>query len=191
MSPSMHECKPVLNVWFVIYSEFHINLVICDIYKCGLSYITVDFWFVIYICFVAYIENLKTKKSFQSGFPECMGCDTRGTEFLTRVPGLWLSGKRVSSPSAWTAALGEKGVFPECCTRERFFLKKEMTPAATNGVNSSPSARTTLGEAFPECTIFGSRGRRLSHEEIPRGSSSSVALGEGFPECNWAFPECF
>ena len=135
------------------------------------------------------------KNSFQSGFPECMGCDTRGREFLPRVPWLRLSGKRASSPSAWAVALGEEGVFPEChCCGSRgrgcllrllhsgkIFLKKEMTPTATNGVNSSPSARTTLGEVFPECTIFGSRGRRLSREEIP-GALLRVQL---------AFPECF
>ena len=138
-------------------------------------------------------------------FPECLGCGSRGRGRLPRVHGLWLSGKRVSSPSVCAAALGEEGVFPECldCSsrgRECFsrvlhsgkiFFKKEMTPAATNGVNSSPSARTALEEAFPERTIFGSRRRRLSREEVPRGSSPSVALGEGFPECNWAFPECF
>jgi len=105
------------------------------------------------------------------------------------VPWLRLSGKRMSSPNAWAAALGEEDVFPECLScgsRGRgclprvlhsgkiFFKKKEMTSAATNGVNSSPSAWTALGEAFPEYTIFGSRGRRLSRKEIPR---------ELFPEC--------
>ena len=33
--------------------------------------------------------------------------------------------------------------------------------ARTNDINSSPSARTALEKAFPECMIFGSRGRRL------------------------------
>jgi hypothetical protein len=92
-------------------------------------------------------------------FPECFGCNSRGRS-LPRVPGLRLSGKIVSSPSV---AFGED-----------FFLNKQTAPEATNGVNSSPSARTTLGKAFPECTSFGSRGRRLYREEIPR------AL---FPEC--------
>jgi len=102
--------------------------VVCDI--------TVDFWFVIYICFVVYIEKQKTKKivfkvAFPSAwaatlgeenfFPECLGCGSRGRGRLLRVPGLWLSGKRVSSPSATAVALGEEGVFSDCCTRGRFF----------------------------------------------------------------------
>jgi hypothetical protein len=33
---------------------------------------------------------------------------------------------------------------------------------------SSPSAFTPLGEVFPECAIFGSRGRWLHRETIPR-----------------------
>ena len=102
-------------------------------------------------------------------FPECPDSGSRGRGCLPRVLGLQRSEKRVSSPSAWVAALGEEGVFPECCTWGRlFFLNKEMAPAVTNGVNSSSGARTALGKAFLECTIFGSRRRRLSHGEIPR-----------------------
>ena len=43
----------------------------------------------------------------------------RFSKWLSRVSGLQHSGKRVSSPSAWAAALGEEGFFPECCTRGR------------------------------------------------------------------------
>ena len=43
-----------------------------------------------------------------------------------------------------------------------------------NGVKSSPSVSTALGEAFPECTIFDTRGRRLSRGRISRRL---------FPEC--------
>ena len=125
------------------------------------------------------------------------------SKWFPRVHGLRLLGKKVSSASAWAVALGEEDVFPEClgCGARRrgcllrvlhsgkiffFFLNKEMVPAATNGVNSSPSTRMALEKAFPEYTIFGSRRRRLSREEIPRVL---------FPECctrgrlphNWAF----
>ena len=189
-------------MWFVIYSEFRMNLVICDIYKCGLWYIVVDFWFVIYTCFVAYMEKQKTKKKFkvaspsawaaalgeESFFPECLDCGAQRRGCLSRVPGLRRPEKRVSVPSAWAVALGEEGVFPECLDcgargrgclsrvlhSRKIFLKKETTSAAPNGVNSSPSARTALGKAFSECTIFGSRGRRLSRKEIPQSL---------FPEC--------
>jgi hypothetical protein len=34
--------------------------------------------------------------------------------------------------------------------------------------NSSPSASSPLSEAFPECAIFGTRGRSLPHEPLPR-----------------------
>jgi hypothetical protein len=61
------------------------------------------------------------------------------------------------------------------------FLKKKNK-------KSSPSAFTPPGEAFPECVIFSSRGRRLHREMIPEPSSLRVALGEGFPECNWSSP---
>ena len=154
------------------------------------------------------MEKQKTKKKdFQSGFPECMGCSTRGRWWLprvyglqhsgkmvsSRVPGLWLSGKTPSSPSVWAAALGEEGFFPECCTRGRiFFLKKEGNDAGWSPTASillrviaqlsekpSPSARfLALGEdVFPV-------------KRYPGQSFLSVALGEGFSECIWAFPEC-
>ena len=71
------------------------------------------------------------------------------------MPGLRLSGKIVPSPSV---VLGE----------DFFFFNKQTAPEATNGVNPSPSARMALGKDFPECTSFGSRGRRLYREEILR-----------------------
>jgi hypothetical protein len=96
--------------------------------------------------------------------------------------------------------LGEEGFlqtqtifFPECLGHalgEEFFLKK-MKPfprvlhsgkwifqknkaGGTDGVNSSPSARTALGEGFPECAILDTRRRPLSRERHPRRL---------FPEC--------
>ena len=115
----------------------------------------------------------------ESFFPECLGSGARGRGCLPRVFRLLRSGKRVSSPSVWAAALGEEGVFSECCTRGRFFFKKKKERRKrrrllSNDVNCSPSVRTAFGKAFPECTIFGSWGRRLSRKEIPRTL---------FPEC--------
>jgi hypothetical protein len=81
--------------------------------------------------------------------------------------------KKGASPSV---ALGEEGFkffsnfFPECNTRERVEKKVD----GTDGVKSSPSATGALGEAFPESTIFGSRGRPLPREPLPR---------KLFPEC--------
>jgi len=51
---------------------------------------------------------------------------------------------------------------PNVALREEFFLKErtKWRWPATNDVISSPSASTTLGKAFPECMIFGSRGRQ-------------------------------
>jgi len=72
---------------------------------------------------------------------------------------------KVASPSVWAAALGEEN---------KKIIRRKRRRLATNDVNSSPSARTALGKAFPECMIFGSQGRRLSREEIPRRL---------FPEC--------
>jgi hypothetical protein len=48
--------------------------------------------------FVVYMERQKKTKKNRNGFPECMGCDTRR--------------KRVSSPCAWAAVLGEEGFLP-------------------------------------------------------------------------------
>jgi hypothetical protein len=79
-------------------------------------------------------------------FPEC---NTRGRVFLKKIK-----------------------LFPKCCTPGRGFSKK--TADSTDGVNSSPSVVTALGEVFPECTIFGTRGRALSRERHPRRL---------FPEC--------
>ena len=52
--------------------------------------------------------------------------------------------------------------------------KKKTASASANGVKSSPSASTALGKAFPECTIFDTRGRCLSRGRISRRL---------FPEC--------
>jgi hypothetical protein len=70
---------------------------------------------------------------------------------------------------------------------KRVFLKKiEFLPRVqhsgkskkkvdgTDGVKSSPCATVALGEAFPECMIFGTRGRPLPREPLPR---------KLFPEC--------
>jgi hypothetical protein len=83
--------------------------------------------------------------------------------------------RQISSPSVWAAALGEEGFFlkkdknlPRVLhlgkknTREENKKRKLRWPSADD-VKSSSSASTALGEAFPECTIFGTRGRRLSH----------------------------
>jgi hypothetical protein len=60
---------------------------------------------------------------------------------------------------------------PQC--RVWFFLNKK----------SSSSASSPLGEAFPECAIFGFRGRRLPRETLPQTLFPRVALGEGFSKC--------
>ena len=101
------------------------------------------------------------------------------------MPVLWHSGKRdfflkkqISLSSALTAALGKEYLkkiqksFPSVALGEEN-KKKRRRPSA-NGVKSSPSASTALGKAFPECTIFDTRGRRLSRERISRRL---------FPEC--------
>jgi hypothetical protein len=54
-------------------------------------------------------------------------------------------------------------------SRKSFFKKNPV-----DGVKSSPSATVALGQAFPECTIFGTRGRALPREPLPR---------KPFPEC--------
>ena len=144
----------------------------------------------IYICFVAYIEKQKKKRIFkvvspsaraaalgeEGVFRECLGSGAWGRGCLPRVPGLRRSEKRVSSPSI---ALGEDFFF---------FLNKEMVPAATNGVNSSPSTRMALEKAFPEYTIFGSRGRRLSREEIPRALFPECCTRERLPRVQLSLP---
>ena len=85
-------------------------------------------------------------------FAECLSCGTRQRVF-----------KKNSK------------IFSECCTRGRKSKKKRKRhrPSA-NSVKSSPSASTALGKAFPECTIFDTRGRRLSRGRISRRL---------FPEC--------
>jgi hypothetical protein len=52
--------------------------------------------------------------------------------------------------------------------------KSKKKGDGANGVKSSPRGRMALGEGFPECTIFGSRGRPISRERHPRRL---------FPEC--------
>jgi len=114
------------------------------------------------------------------------------SEWLPRVNGLWHSGKRVSSPSAWAAALEKEGFFPECLdcgARERGFLPRVPGLLATNGVNSFPSANMALRKAFPECTIFGSRRRRLSREEIPRVVFSECCTRERIPRVQQGHPQ--
>jgi hypothetical protein len=146
-------------------------------------YFILDFgqiWsFVIYIYALLFTwKSKKTKKkNFIGGFPECLGCGTQGRGFF------FLKKRQISSPSAWAAALGEEGffkkktkIFSECCTRGRKTLGEENKKKKTGS-----AIGTALGEAFPDCTIFGTRERRLSGERISRRL---------FPECNWAFPEC-
>jgi hypothetical protein len=55
---------------------------------------------------------------------------------------------------------------------KRFFQKKMVD--GIDGVKSFPSASMALREGFPECTIFGTRGRPLSRERHPWSL---------FPEC--------
>jgi hypothetical protein len=107
---------------------------------------------------------------------------------LPRVHGLRLSGKKVSSPSAWAAALGEEDVFPECTWKSK---KKRIFKVA------STSARAAaLGEegVFTECLGSGPRGRgclprvsrqRLSGKRMSSPSAWAAALREEgvFPEC--------
>jgi hypothetical protein len=83
-----------------------------------------------------------------------------------------------SFPECLRLALGEEGFkknkfLPRVLHSGKSFFKKKTTDG-TDGVKSSPSAKTALGEGFPECTIFGSRGRPLSRERHPRRL---------FPEC--------
>ena len=109
------------------------------------------------------------KRIFRGGFPECLSCGTRQrgflkkNKFLCRVPELRHSAKIIkknqkSSPSV---ALGEE-------------KKRKRRRLSANGVKSFPSASMALGKAFPECTIFGTRERRLCRMRISR---------RVFPEC--------
>ena len=156
-------------------------------------FVTYWCWFVvcdIYICFVVYMEKQKTKKK-------------EFERWLPRVPVLWHSGKRdfykkkqISSPSAWTSALGKEYLKKKFKNLSRVLhsgkkIKKKQRRPPANGVKFSPSASTALGKAFPECTIFDTRGRRLSRERISRrlfpecctrGRLLRVQLG--LPECN-------
>jgi hypothetical protein len=110
-------------------------------------------------------------------------------------------------PCSSAPALGEEGLknsnfFPVCCTRGRRFSFKEdkflprvkcffkKKADGTDSVKSSPSARTTLGEGFTECTIFGTRERPLSRERHPQSLFPECSLREGFPEHFLALPEC-
>jgi hypothetical protein len=86
-----------------------------------------------------------------TSFPECLRLALREEGFKK---------KQISSLSV---APGEE------------FFQKKIPPNGTNGVRSSPSAKTALGEGFPECTIFGTQGRPLSRERHRRRLF--------FPEC--------
>ena len=90
---------------------------------------------------------LKKKTNF---FAECQSCGTRQRVF-----------KKNSK------------IFPECCTRGRKSKKRKRRRPPANGVKSSPSASTALGKTFPECTIFDTRGRRLSRERISRSATGT------------------
>ena len=141
---------------------------VCDILVliCGLSYI--------YICFVVYMEKQKKNLEVASPstcavalgkegfflkktnfFPECLNFGTRQRVFKKKI--------QKSFPSV---ALGEEN-------QKKRKKRKRRRPSA-NDVKSFPSASTALGKAFPECTIFDTRGRRLSRERISRRL---------FPEC--------
>jgi hypothetical protein len=94
------------------------------------------------------------------------------------VPGQRHSGKRGFDKNT----AGRLPRVPRISTRGKVFLKKEFLPRVlhsgkiflkkkvdgADGVKSSPSARAALGEGFPECTRFGTRGRPLPHEKRPR-----------------------
>jgi hypothetical protein len=102
--------------------------------------------------------------------PECLGRDTQGRGFFFKkiefLPRVLHSGKRVKKIK----------IFPECCTRERDFEKKQIFSLSvasreevfqkmaegTNGVKPSPSASMTLVEGFLECTIFWHSGNAAS-----------------------------
>jgi hypothetical protein len=78
----------------------------------------------------------------------------------------------------WQLALGEE------FSKKNEFLPRVLHSGKSkkktvDGVKSSPSATAALGELFPECTIFGTRGRALPREPLPR----KLFPGEGFPEC--------
>ena len=120
------------------------------------------------------MEKQKTKKkNFRGGFPECLCCGTRER-------GIFFKKKQISLPSAAAQALG-KEYLKKIKNLSRVLhsgkkIKKNgvgRRPSA-NDVKSFPSASTALGKAFPECTIFGTRRRRLSRERISRRL---------FPEC--------
>jgi len=111
----------------------------------------------------------------------------RFSKWLLRVSRLQHSGKRVSSPSAWAAALGEEGFFP-LGEENKKIIRRKRRRLATNDINSSPSARTTLGKAFPECMIFGSRKIRLSREEIPRRLFSECCTWGRLPQVQLDLP---
>jgi hypothetical protein len=77
----------------------------------------------------------------------------------------------------------KRNFFPECCTRGRVFKKNPV-----DGVKSSPSATVALGEAFPECTIFGTRGRALPREPLPRKLFSECCTRGRLPRVFLALP---
>ena len=116
------------------------------------------------------------KKNLRGGFPECLCCDTRGrgifikkNKFLPRVPELRHSAKSILKKKF-------KNLSRVLHSRKKIkkMKKRKRRRSSANGVKSSPSASTALGKAFPECTIFDTRERRLYRERISRRL---------FPEC--------
>jgi hypothetical protein len=62
-------------------------------------------------------------------------------------------------------ALGEEVKKNEFLPRVLHSGKSKKNPV--DGVKSSPSATVALGEAFPQCTIFGTRGKALPRKLFP------------------------
>jgi hypothetical protein len=69
---------------------------------------------------------------------------------------------------------------------ERF--KKKKTGDGADGVKSSPRGSMTLGKGFSECTSFGTWGRSLPREPLPRvfwgHPRVLLTLGEGGFSCS-------
>jgi hypothetical protein len=120
-------------------------------------------------------ENIKRKT--EGGFPECLGIWHSGKAiFKKKRRGL----PRVRGHTRGRGFLKKTNFFPECCTQGRGFKKRKCLPRvlhsgkskkirdAADGVKSSPRVSMTLGKDFPECTRFGTRGRRLLCGLLPR-----------------------
>jgi hypothetical protein len=172
----------------------------------------------IYIWVVVHTKNKKTKKKWLPWVPGHLalgeGYINKNGRGLPRVPmhlalgegclkkqrGLpWVprhghSGKRFSKKNEFLPRMLHSGkrfqnkkkrnFFPECCTRGR--VKKKGNGA--NGVKSSPSGRMALGEGFPECMIFGTRGRPLSRERHPRRLFPECCSRGRLPRVFWGLP---